>query len=131
MQGERARKAFEERKWESGKATTPQPAVRLPCARGGGLGALAAKPEGLFEQRFLHSLRSVEMTLLKSVIPSAAEGSRAHGAKGVAPPLACIVAALLFSLVIRLARVILKNRPKTGRFSLHKSVFHVSMRAIR
>ena len=38
----------------------------------------------------------------------------------------------LYSLPpLRLARVILKNRPKNGQFGLHKSIFHVFMRATR
>ncbi len=76
------------------------------------MGALAAKPEGLRKQRFLHSRRSVEMTLLKSVIPSEAEGSHAHGAKGVARPLRAFLLRLYSLPPLRLARVKSKNRPK-------------------
>ena len=51
---EGARMVFKERK---GRATAnPLQVVSLPCARGGGLGALAAKPEGLWGQIFVREV---------------------------------------------------------------------------
>ena len=77
VQGERARAIFGDYK-RSVATANPLQAVSLPCARGGGLGALAAKPEGLFEQRFLHSLRSVEMTKFSICHPERSRGISCH-----------------------------------------------------